>query len=146
MTHDSMRTCPPISTMTQYITSPIRLAVRSTIAAMLIWAGPASAADPSKKEVRAHAAYVNKAGVADWLIPDYVVKFRVPKGAKWGIYFKTRRANTAFNFRGPSASTQVVGDSTEITIVAGGRARHAAGYGRRNAWEFANELRVRYRI
>ena len=81
----------------------------------------------------------------DWLVPDYVVKFRVPKGTIWAVYPQTARAQTALNFKKPSTSWKDVGNFTEITIVAGGGARKAAGYGRSNALEYANELRVKYR-
>ena len=111
---------------------------------MVLWIPPVGALE-SAHEVRAHTAYINKAGIADWLVPDYVVKFRVPKGARWGVYPKTERARIAFNVGGNAAHGKAVGDAIEITVVAGGRARRAAGYGRRNAWEYANELRVRYR-
>jgi hypothetical protein len=123
---------------------PFRLTLIAMLQAIVLWTSPVAAVE-STQEVRAHTAYVNKADIADWLVPDYVVKFRVPKGARWGVYPKTERARTAFEFGGHAAHGKAVGNAIEITVVAGGRARRAAGYGRRNAWEYANELRVRYR-
>ncbi|MGY6215026.1 hypothetical protein ACW73L_07680 [Methylolobus aquaticus] len=122
----------------------IRLTLIAMLQAMALWSSTVGAVD-STHEVRAYTAYVNKAGMADWLVPDYVVKFRVPKGTRWGVYPKTERARTAFNFGGQAAHGKAVGDAIEIIVVAGGRARRAAGYGRRDAWEYANELRAWYR-
>jgi hypothetical protein len=72
------------------------------LVAVVLWLRPALAED-EVIEVRAYHAYVNKSGIADWLVPDYVVQFRVPKGRSWAIYPKTARAQTAFHYRGPSA-------------------------------------------
>ncbi|MBM4201486.1 MAG: hypothetical protein FJ189_09395 [Gammaproteobacteria bacterium] len=122
-----------------------RLVCLIQVLGLLIMGLATAGAEEAIIEVRAYAAYVNDSGFADWLIPDYVVRFRVPKGAQWTVFPTTERARAALAGIGPTLSSQVVGGSIEIVVVAGGRARRAGGYGRRNAWEYADELRVRYR-
>ncbi|MFO1418455.1 MAG: hypothetical protein U1E83_07260 [Methylotetracoccus sp.] len=106
---------------------------------------PTMAVQPPPNEVQADRAYVNRSNFADWLVPDYVVKFHVPRGVQWEVVPRTGRAETAFRHSGRAAHAIDRDTQTEITLVAGGRARRAAGYGRSDAWEYANELRVRYR-
>jgi hypothetical protein len=76
---------------------------------------------------------------------DYVVFFKVPQGRQWAFYPRTSRASSTL-----IKSTYTASDSggwTYIVVTAGFRARAAAtpAYNNRNPWEFANELRVRYR-
>ena len=96
----------------------------------------------SANEVSAFAAFVKSGSMADRIVPDFVVKFRIPLDTRWSVSPVTERAKATF--AKSAAKARTVADETVITVIAGGRARRAGGYGRRNAWTYANELKVRY--
>jgi hypothetical protein len=85
---------------------------------------------------------VKNGTLADRIVPDFVVKFRIPLGVRWSVSPVTDRAKATF--AKSAVKAQTVADETVVTVIAGGRARRAGGYGRRNPWTYANELRVRY--
>ncbi|WP_139558154.1 hypothetical protein [Methylotetracoccus oryzae] len=93
-------------------------------------------------EIEPFAAFVKQGTLADRIVPDFVVKFRIPRGSRWSVNPVTDRAGATL--AKSAAEARTVANETVITVVAGGRARWAGGYGRRNAWTYAKELRVRY--
>lgn len=95
-------------------------------------------------EAVAYTAYVLQDTLADRLVPDFVVKFRIPAGARWSVEPQTERARATLAASWTSAKTEA--DQTVVKVVAGGRARRAGRYRRLGAWAYANELRVRYRL
>ncbi|RYU59053.1 hypothetical protein EWI61_10125 [Methylolobus aquaticus] len=117
----------------------------SAQAAMLLLAivfPPRALSGAPNGEIEPFAAFVKSGTAADRIVPDFVVKFRIPMDTRWSVSPVTERARATF--AKSSAKARTVANETVVTVVAGGRARRAGGYERCNAWAYANELRVRY--
>ena len=119
-----------------------RLFVRAAVLILTAACASRALAGVPNGEIEPFAAYVKQGTLADRIVPDFVVKFRIPRGSRWSVNPVTDRAGATLAKSGTEART--IANETVITVVAGGRARWAGGYGRRNAWTYAKELRVRY--